>query len=176
VSEPEWSLPMNRSELIARCEALEAVLYPKSWIINCVKTGLYRVTWDGRELRFNEVDGKSTAVYAGFPVETKATAADVCPSPPVTGATSTYSAAVSHMSASDSSQETITGERTGHGDPEADAKAATTAEPASDSSGFDSRRSSSPETVVDRCNCGWPRTTDGEHGDSCPAKTKGEQT
>ena len=26
VSESEWSLPMNRAELIARCEALEAAL------------------------------------------------------------------------------------------------------------------------------------------------------
>lgn len=26
MSEPEWSLPMNRAELIARCEALEALI------------------------------------------------------------------------------------------------------------------------------------------------------
>lgn len=27
------------------------------------------------------------------------------------------------------------------------------------------------ETSSKSCNCGWPRTTDGEHGDNCPAKT-----
>jgi hypothetical protein len=34
---------------------------------------------------------------------------------------------------------------------------------------------SSVETSSKSCNCGWPRTTDGEHGDNCPAKIEVKQ-
>ena len=43
------------------------ILSPKSWIINCVKPGVYSLTWDGRELVVREGGGKTTALYAGFP-------------------------------------------------------------------------------------------------------------
>jgi hypothetical protein len=38
VSEPEWSLPMNRAELIARCEALEAALKDSRYLLGLTVT------------------------------------------------------------------------------------------------------------------------------------------
>ena len=33
-------------------------------------------------------------------------------------------------------------------------------------------RAATTKPAPSRCNCGWPYTTDGEHGDACPALTK----